>query len=115
MQTIYEIYAATEGAMGLWNSSRNSFAKGAIGRFGLVSGTLSSLRTTLVEVDDDGELPWRDPKTGFCRRAKTGEAGEFIVRLPADDIKKRFQGYYGNTEATNAKIMRNVFKKGDAW
>ncbi|KAK3296611.1 uncharacterized protein B0H64DRAFT_105649 [Chaetomium fimeti] len=115
IDTIYEIYAATEGAAGLWNPSRNSFAKGAIGRFGLVSGALSSLRTTLVEVDNETELPWRDPKTGFCKRAKTGEAGEFIVGLPADDIKKRFQGYYGNTEATNAKIMRDVFKKGDAW
>ncbi|EAQ85597.1 hypothetical protein CHGG_06850 [Chaetomium globosum CBS 148.51] len=76
---------------------------------------LSSLRTTLVRVDNETELPWRDPKTGFCHRAKTGEAGEFIVRLPADDIKKRFQGYYGNAEATNSKIMRDVFRKGDAW
>ncbi|KAL2139425.1 hypothetical protein VTI28DRAFT_5239 [Corynascus sepedonium] len=115
IDTIYEIYAATEGAAGFWNVSRNSFSKGAIGRFGVLSGAVSSIRSALVLVDNETELPWRDPKTGFCRRVKTGEPGEFIVNLPADDIKKRFQGYYGNEAATNSKIMRDVFKKGDAW
>lgn len=114
-QTIYEIYAATEGAAGSWNVSRNSFSKGAIGRFGVLSGAVSSIRSALVLVDYETELPWRDPKTGFCRRVKTGEPGEFIVNLPADDIRKRFQGYYGNEAASNSKIMRDVFKKGDAW
>jgi acyl-CoA synthetase (AMP-forming)/AMP-acid ligase II len=51
----------------------------------------------------------------LCQRAKAGDVGEFIVSLPADDISKRFQGYFGNAAATNSKIMRDVFKKGDAW
>jgi hypothetical protein len=38
-----------------------------------------------------------------------------IAALPANDISKRFQGYYGNKSATNSKILRDVFKKGDAW
>jgi hypothetical protein len=114
-QTIYEIYAATEGAAGLWNVSRNSFAKGAIGRFGLLSGALTGMRSTLVRIDNETELPWRDPNTGLCQRVKAGDVGEFIVSLPADDINKRFQGYFGNAAATNSKIMRDVFKKGDAW
>ncbi|KAL2136993.1 hypothetical protein VTI74DRAFT_11175 [Chaetomium olivicolor] len=115
IDTIYEVYAATEGALGLWNVSRNSFAKGAIGRFGLLSGAFIRMRSAIVRVDNETELPWRDPKTGLCQRVKTGEVGEFIVSLPADDINKRFQGYFGNKAATNSKIMRNVFKKGDAW
>lgn len=73
------------------------------------------MRSTLVKVDNETELPWRDPKTGLCQRVKAGDAGEFIVSLPADDINKRFQGYFGNAAATNSKIMRDVFKKGDAW
>src|SRR4051812_5821879 len=113
IQTIYELYASTEGAAGFWNVTRNSFGKGAVGCLGLLSGTLTSIRSALVVVDSVTELPWRDPKTGFCQRVKTGEPGEFIVRLPAEDIKQRFQGYYGNTAATNSKIMRDVFKKGD--
>ncbi|KAL2269265.1 hypothetical protein VTJ83DRAFT_4111 [Remersonia thermophila] len=115
IDTIYEIYAATEGAAGLWNVSRNSFGKGAIGRFGLVSGAVVGRRSTLVRVDNETEQPWRDPETGFCQRSKAGEPGEFITRLPAEDIKQRFQGYYGNEAATNSKILRDVFEKGDAW
>ncbi|KAK4151127.1 fatty acid transporter protein [Chaetomidium leptoderma] len=115
IDTIYEIYAATEGAAGLWNVSRNSFGKGAIGRFGLFSGALLGMRSTLVRLDDETELPWRDPKTGLCQRVKTGGVGEFIVKLPAEDVRTRFQGYFGNAAATNSKIMRDVFQKGDAW
>jgi hypothetical protein len=76
---------------------------------------LSSLRSAIVRVDNETEFPWRDPKSGLCQRVKTGEVGEFIVRLPADNIKRGFQGYYGNASATNSKIMRDVFRKGDAW
>jgi uncharacterized membrane protein YagU involved in acid resistance len=97
------------------NCSRNSFGKGAIGRFGLFSGLVVGLRSTLVRVDNETEQPWRNPKTGFCERAKPGEPGEFITKLPPDDIKQRFQGYYGNDAATNSKILRDVFAKGDAW
>ncbi|KAJ4302482.1 long-chain fatty acid transporter fat1 [Collariella sp. IMI 366227] len=114
-QTIYEIYAATEGALGLWNVSRNSFGKGAIGRFGLLSGAFIGMRSAVVRVDNETELPWRNPKTGHCQRVRTGEVGEFIASLPAEDIHKRFQGYFGNQDATNSKVMRNVFKNGDAW
>jgi acyl-CoA synthetase (AMP-forming)/AMP-acid ligase II len=66
-------------------------------------------------VDSETDLPWRDPKTGLCQRVKTGEVGEFLVLLPADDIKQAFQGYFGNQKATESKILRDVFRKGDAW
>ncbi|KXX75946.1 Fatty acid transporter protein [Madurella mycetomatis] len=114
IETIMEFYAATEGALGLWNLSRNSFGKGAIGRYGVISKAILSVRSAIVRLDET-ELPWRDPKTGFCQRVKSGEVGEFIVSLPADDTNKRFQGYHGNAAATTSKIMRDVFKKGDAW
>lgn len=110
-----EFYAATEGALGLWNLSRNSFGKGAIGRYGVISKAILGARSAIVRLDDETELPRRDPKTGFCQRVKSGEVGEFIVSLPADDTSKRFQGYYGNAAATTSKIMRDVFQKGDAW
>lgn len=115
LQTIFEFYAATEGSVGLWNRSRNSFGTGAIGRYGLLSGAFLGLRTAVVRLDDEMELPWRDPATGFCQRVKPGGVGELIASLPADDVNKRFQGYYGNAAATNSKIMRDVFRKGDAW
>lgn len=73
------------------------------------------MRSAIVRVDDETELPWRDPKTGFCQRVKTGESGELLASLPAEDISKLFQGYFGNAAATNSKILRDVFRKGDAW
>jgi acyl-CoA synthetase (AMP-forming)/AMP-acid ligase II len=66
--------------------------------------------TFLVRYDPETEGPWRDPKTGFCVRVKTGEAGEAIGRIR--DLKDLTR-YLGNDTATEAKIIRNVFKKGD--
>lgn len=43
-------------------------------------------------------------------RAKTGEAGEAIGRIR--DLKSLTR-YLGNDTATDSKIIRNVFKKGD--
>ncbi|KAK0629436.1 hypothetical protein B0T17DRAFT_185852 [Bombardia bombarda] len=114
-QTLFELYAATEGALGTWNRSRNDFSKGAIGRYGLLSKAIVRYRSAVVRLDFETETPWRDPKTGFCQRVKDGEPGELLARLPSQDVVARFQGYYGNAAATNSKIMRDVFAKGDAW
>lgn len=38
-----------------------------------------------------------------------------LGRLDPTNISDRFQGYYGNAEATSSKIVRDVFHKGDAW
>ncbi|KAL2258042.1 hypothetical protein VTK26DRAFT_8788 [Humicola hyalothermophila] len=115
IELIFEFYAATEGSLGLWNQSLNSYGKGAVGRYGFLSGAFMGMRSAVVKVDNETDLPWRDPATGFCQRVRTGEVGELIGKLPADDIKKRFQGYYNDATATNSKILRDVFKKGDAW
>ncbi|OAA36831.1 AMP-dependent synthetase/ligase [Metarhizium rileyi] len=115
VDTILEFYAATEGPFGLWNLSRNDHTAGAIGRSGLLYGGLQSLSLSLVELDWATDLPRRDTKTGFCTQVKAGEPGELICKLDAENISKRFQGYYGNEGATSSKIMRGVFKPGDAW
>ncbi|KAK3388248.1 hypothetical protein B0T20DRAFT_102877 [Sordaria brevicollis] len=115
VDTILEFYASTEGPLGTWNRSRNAFSLGAIGRFGLLSHFLTNLRSAVVRLDFESDQPWRDPTTGFCKRTRVNEPGELLAALPADDIKSRFQGYYGNEKATNSKILRDVFKRGDAW
>lgn len=115
VEVVFEFYAATEGPFGLWNLSKNDFTAGAIGRSGLLYGALQSLNLALVELDWETETPKRHGKRGYCRRVKAGEPGELICRLDADNISQRFQGYYGNDGATSSKIMRSVFKQGDAW
>jgi acyl-CoA synthetase (AMP-forming)/AMP-acid ligase II len=115
VDTILEFYAATEGPFGLWNLSRNDHTAGAIGRSGLIYGGLQSLSLALVEMDWATDSPKRDASTGLCSKVKAGEPGELICKLDAENINQRFQGYYGNQGATSSKIMRGVFKPGDAW
>ncbi|EFQ31927.1 AMP-binding enzyme [Colletotrichum graminicola M1.001] len=115
IDTIAEFYAATEGSFGTWNLSRNDFAKGAVGRNGMLYSLILGFDVALAQMDENNEAPLRDKKTGMCKPAKPGEPGELIFRLSPNDLNRRFQGYYGNPDATKAKIMRDVFSKGDAW
>lgn len=115
VDAIAEFYGATEGSFATWNLSRNDFAMGAVGRNGWFYSLVIGSGTALVEVDFATDLPYREPRTGFCRPARPGEPGEFLFKLPDKDLEKRFQGYYGDRAATDKKILRNVFKKGDAW
>ena len=115
IETIAEFYGATEGTFATWNLSRNDYSMGAVGRSGIIYTAILGRSLAIVEVDLDTELPYRDPKTGFCKRVQTNEPGELLFRLPPDDVNSRFQGYYGDKDATNKKIMRDVFSKGDAW
>ncbi|KAG5952272.1 hypothetical protein E4U57_006284 [Claviceps arundinis] len=115
IDTVLEFYGATEGPFSLWNLSRNDHAAGAVGRSGLLYGGLQSLSLAVVKLDWITHLPARDPKTGFCIKVTAGHPGELISRLDPQNIRRRFQGYYGNNDATSSKIIRNVFRKGDAW
>ncbi|KAK4246510.1 hypothetical protein C7999DRAFT_33126 [Corynascus novoguineensis] len=115
IETIAEFYGATEGNFATWNLSRNDYSMGAIGRSGALYNIILGRTVAVAEVDHDTELPYRDPKTGFCRRCPRGEPGELLFKLPPQDVESRFQGYYGDKEATSKKIMRDVFVKGDAW
>ncbi|OIW22679.1 acetyl-CoA synthetase-like protein [Coniochaeta ligniaria NRRL 30616] len=115
IEKIVEFYGATEGNFATWNVSCNDFSVGAIGRNGWLYDVALKPAMGIVEVDHDTDLPKRDEKTGFCRRAASGEPGELLFALPPAEVEKRFQGYFGDNEATNKKVMRDVFKKGDAW
>lgn len=115
VETIVEFYGATEGTGGTFNFNRNRFSSGAIGSNGSLVNLAMGPMFNLVQVDWDTEEPHRDPKTGFCVRVPAGSPGELLVRLDEKDIGAKFQGYYNNPQATEKKILRNVFKKGDAY
>ncbi|OAP62208.1 hypothetical protein AYL99_04411 [Fonsecaea erecta] len=115
VETVAEFYGATESAGASFNLSRNTFSSGAIGQAGLLGSLFMRLRQTIVKVDWDTEAPYRDPKTGFCIPVPRGEPGELLYSVDPADIGAKFQGYFGNKEATNSKILRDVLKKGDAW
>jgi fatty-acyl-CoA synthase len=102
---IIEFYGATEGNVALMNLDGKV---GAIGRLPrIVRGVMG---VALIRYDVAKDEHERGPK-GFCIPCKPGEVGEAIGRITA---VSRFDGY-SSPEATEKKILRNVFKTGDAY
>ena len=68
-------------------------------------------RTFLVrQIPETGEYV-RDDR-GFLVKAGVNEPGELIAAIDNNDPIFRYDGYE-NQKATNKKMMRDVFKKGD--
>ena len=57
----------------------------------------------------------RDPATGFCVEAAFGEPGEAIGKIVEGRAAGGYDGYKGNESATEKKILRDVFVKGDKY
>jgi len=102
---IIEFYGATEGNVALMNFDGKV---GAIGRMPRLMRMAFGVE--LIRYDVARDEHERD-SAGHCVRCKPGEVGEAIGRL-SDAL--RFEGY-SNPEATEKKILRNVFKQGDAY
>jgi fatty-acyl-CoA synthase len=107
---ILEFYAATEGNVSLVN------VEGRPGAIGRVPPFLAHrFPAALVQYDAGTGAPVRDAR-GFCVRCAPNEAGEAIGRIPKDrsNVGSRFEGYT-NEEASERKVLRDVFEPGDAW
>jgi fatty-acyl-CoA synthase len=86
---------------------------GALGR--IPSFLKHRVPVALVRFAIDSEEPVRDAQ-GHCIRCETNETGEAIgkIRTGALSIGGRFEGYV-SPEASEKKVLRNVFEPGDAW
>ena len=106
---ILEYYASTEGNFSLYNCEGRP---GAIGRF---PAFLSHrLPVALVAYDEERAAPRRGAD-GRCERVPRGEIGEAIGEISAEATSSgRFEGY-ADVQATERKILRDVFADGDAW
>jgi fatty-acyl-CoA synthase len=107
---IFEFYAATEGNVSLFNIEGKP---GALGR--IPSYLAHRFPATLVRFDVEKDEPVRNEQ-GFCTRCGTNEVGEAIGQLLKDssNVGSRFEGYISE-EASEKKILRNVFEPEDAW
>lgn len=107
---IFEFYAATEGCVSLFNVEGEA---GAMGRIPSYLAHRSS--PVLVKFDVEKEAPVRDEQ-GFCIPCSPNETGEAIgpLFIGPSHVASRFEGYT-DAEASEKKIIRNVFKPGDAW
>ncbi len=107
---ILEFYAATEGNISLFN------VEGKPGSIGRVPGYLAHrFAPALVRFDVDRGEPIRNEQ-GFCIRCEPNEAGEALGKISEDpaSVGQRFDGYTSR-EASEKKVLRNVFTTGDAW
>ncbi len=107
---IFEFYAATEGGVSLFN------IEGKCGAIGHIPAYLAHrFSPALVRFDLEAEEPARNEQ-GFCIRCERSEIGEALARAADDSsaIGSRFEGYTSG-EATDKRILRDVFEPGDSW
>ncbi|MEM9964661.1 MAG: long-chain-acyl-CoA synthetase [Asticcacaulis sp.] len=104
---IVEFYGSTEGNVSLFNLDGHP---GAIGR--VPSYLKSQFNIRLVRFDVEQEIPERR-MNGLCYECKPGEIGEAIGEI-ASDPRHAYSGY-ADKAASEKKILRDVFKKGDQW
>jgi fatty-acyl-CoA synthase len=107
---IFEFYASTEGGVSLFN------IQGKRGAIGHIPGYLTHrFSPALVVLDVETGQPVRDAH-GFCIRCAPNETGEALGKTSDDpsNIGSRFEGYT-NHEASERKMLRDVFEPGDVW
>jgi fatty-acyl-CoA synthase len=107
---IVEFYAATEGGLSLFN------VEGKCGSIGRVPPYLAHrFAPALIRFDVEKDEPVRNP-AGFCMRCGADEIGEALVQITDDPSHagSRFEGYTSQ-QATEQRVLRNVFQPGDMW
>jgi fatty-acyl-CoA synthase len=107
---ILEFYAATEGSVSLFNVQGK---RGAIGH--IPSYLAHRFSPALVVLDVERGEPARNEE-GFCIRCAPDQPGEAISKVVSDpsNVGSRFEGYT-NKEASEKKMLRDVFEPGDVW
>lgn len=117
IKAIGEFYSSSEAPFATTCYEYNGIGIGAIRNNGYLADKILSLQYKLVKMDPNDEtIIYRNPNTGLCETPGINEKGEMIMRiLNPQNIKATFPGYVNDDIATYSKIIRDVFKKGDAW
>ncbi|KAE8617916.1 hypothetical protein XENTR_v10009224 [Xenopus tropicalis] len=103
---IYEFYASTEGNIAFVNYTNT------VGSVGRVSSFYKKLHSfEFIKYDIEKDEPVRDAK-GCCIKARKGQPGLLVCKISSSSP---FDGYAGDQHNTEKKIMRDVFRKGDAY
>lgn len=115
IETINELYAATDGLGSSFNANRGEFGRNAIAVRGLLWRTLNNKIEKRVRMDTDTQEIVRDAN-GFAIECATDEPGEVLHCIPDPAAAETmFRGYYNNKEAGSKRFLRSVFKKDDMW
>lgn len=116
IEVIGEFYAATEAPFATTTFQKGTFGIGACRNYGTIIQFFLQYQQTLVKVQKDDETQIYRNSKGFCEVSNVNEPGEMLMRIffPRKP-ETSFQGYLGNKKETKSKVIRNVFRKGDAW
>ncbi|XP_017463175.1 PREDICTED: long-chain fatty acid transport protein 1-like, partial [Rhagoletis zephyria] len=104
---IGELYGSTEGNASMINVDNTEGACGFISQIGSFL-----YPANLIKVDEKTGEPIRD-RNGLCIKVSANETGEFVGKIIENDPSRAFDGY-ASKDATEKKIIHNVFSKGDA-
>jgi solute carrier family 27 fatty acid transporter 1/4 len=103
---VAEFYGATEGNANIVNIDNT------VGAIGFVSRILPQVYPiSIIKADPDTGDPIRS-KDGLCQTCKPNEPGVFIGKITSNPSRS-FLGYV-DKKASEKKVIRDVFKKGDA-
>lgn len=102
---VVEFYGATEGNANIINVDNT------VGAVGFVSRIIPAVYPiSIIKVNEDGE-PIRNAK-GLCQKCEPNEPGVFIGKI-SNTPARAFLGYV-DQKASERKIVRDVFSKGDS-
>lgn len=104
---VLEFYGATEGNVSMFNFGG---PVGACGRLPKYLRKRFNFRLALF--DEETQAPLRTAN-GRCVEAAPGQIGECLGRI-GNDVRSSYTGY-ADKAASERKVLRDVFEKGDAW
>jgi len=107
-----EFYGSTEGNAALFNHCVDKRSRGSVSHMGPLLFKLYKLK--LAKFDVASEEIVRGPN-GFVIECAPGEPGELLGEIVMGDPVRGFDGYHDNKEATQKKILKDAFKKGDVY
>lgn len=99
IERICEFYGASEGNAGCVNAFNKDLSVG-----------FCAVKHAVVQYDVRDDVIVRN-RQGFCEKVKKGEPGLFVIEI---NEKAVFDGY-ADAQATEKKILRDVFVKGDRY
>ncbi|XP_049872799.1 long-chain fatty acid transport protein 4-like [Pectinophora gossypiella] len=107
IKRVVEFYGATEGNANIVNVNNKT------GSIGFVSRIIPAVYPiAILKVDPETGEPVRNSK-GLCMLAKPNEPGVFIGKIKPNNPSRAFLGYV-DKEASEKKVVRNVFTQGDS-
>lgn len=109
---IVEFYASTEGNLMLFNNTNKI---GPVGFIPRIADFLYPVKVIQTSSQTSTSPLRQSTEPHLCIPSPAGLPGLLVARIDEGRLDRRFDGYSDDIEATNLKILRNVFALGDAY